>query len=342
MATRTILQARVALGFAVVTAAVAALLPAAQAEPKEVRIGRQLGLGYLQLYVMEEQKLLEKYAREEGIEGLTVSYKAIGSPATLNDGILSGNLDFASAAPPPFLNIWDRTKGNFNVKMLVALNMQNMRLNTNKPHIKAIKDFTTTDRIAVPSVKTSLHAVLLGMAAEKYLGPDKRTFFDSLQVPFSHPDAVVALLSGKDIITGHFATIPFQTIELQNPGIHTVVTSYDLTDGPSTFSLIWAASKFHGENPKTIKAMMKALEEATKFINTNRSEAAKIFIKLDNSKMSQAEVEGILADKEVVFTLTPQKVMWYADYMSKVGLIKNKPADWKELAFPEIQHLPGS
>ncbi len=171
-------------------AALATLLSppvAAHAETKEVRIGRQLGLGYLQLYVMEEQKLVEKFAREEGLEGLTVSYKAIGSPATLNDGILSGNLDFASAAPPPFLNIWDRTKGNFNVKMLAALNMQNMRLNTNKPHINAIKDFTSSDRIAVPSVKTSLHAVLLGMAAEKYLGPDKRTFFDSLQVPFSHP-----------------------------------------------------------------------------------------------------------------------------------------------------------
>ncbi len=121
-----------------------------------------------------------------------------------------------------------------------------------------------------------------------------------------------------------------------------MITSYDLTDGPSTFSLIWASSKFHDENPKTIRAMMKALEAATKFINTNHSEAAKIFIKVENSKMSQAEVEGILADTDVVFTLTPQKVMWYADYMAKVGLIKNKPADWKELAFPEIQKLPGS
>ena len=329
------------LGCGMLLAAMFAPL-AANAETKALRIGRQLGLGYLQLYVMEDLKLVEKYAQEEGLDGLAVSYKGIGSPATLNDGILSGNLDFAAAAPPPFLNLWDRTKGNLNVKMLVALNMQNMRLNTNKPGIKAIKDFTATDRIAVPSVKTSLHAVLLGMAAEKYLGADKRGFFDNLQVPFSHPDALVALLSGKDIITGHFATIPFQTIELQNPGIHTVVTSYDLTDGPSTFSLIWASSRFHDENPKTIKAVMKALEAATKFIHEQRAEAAKIFIKLDSSKMSQAEVEGILADPEVVFSLTPQKVMWYADYMVKTGLIKNKPANWKELAFPEIQNLPGS
>ncbi len=321
----------------------ATLAPAsAQAETKELRLGRQLGLGYLQFYVMEDQKLVEKYAKAEGLGDLAVSYKGIGSPATLNDSILAGNLDFVSAAPPPFLNLWDRTKGNLDVKMLCALNMQNMRLNTNKPHIKAVKDFTSADRIAVPSVKTSLHAVLLGMAAEKYLGSDKRNFFDNLQVPFSHPDALVALLSGKDIVTGHFATLPFQTIELQNPGIHTVVTSYDLTDGPSTFSLVWGSSRFHDENPKTVRALMKALEEATKFINEHSAETAKIFIKLDNSKMSQAEVEGILADPDVVYSLTPQKVMWYADFMAKVGLIKNKPASWKELAFPEIQNLSGS
>lgn len=329
-------------GVSLATAIFLTASPTANAETKELRLGRQLGLGYLQFYVMQDLKLVEKYAKEEGLTDLAVSYTAIGSPATLNDSILSGNLDFVSAAPPPFLTLWDRTKGNLNVKMLCALNMQNVRLNTNKPYIKTVKDFTTADRIAVPSVKTSQHSILLGMAAEKYRGPDQRNFFDNLQVPFSHPDAVIALLSGRDIVTGHFATIPFQTIELQNPGIHTVVTSYDLTDGPSTFSLVWGSSRFHDENPKTIRALMKAFEEATKFINERRADAAKIFIRLDNSKMSQADVEGILADPEVVYSLTPQKVMLYADFMVRAGLIKNKPASWKDLAFREAQNLPGS
>ena len=78
----------------------AAFVPAANAETKELRLGRQLGLGYLQFYVMEDQKLVEKHAKKEGLNELTVTYKAIGSPATLNDSILSGNLDFVSAAPP--------------------------------------------------------------------------------------------------------------------------------------------------------------------------------------------------------------------------------------------------
>ena len=318
------------------------VVAAVQAEVKELRIGRQLGLGYLQLYVMQEQRLVEKYAREDGLGELTVSYQAIGSPVTLNDGILSGNLDFVSAAPPPFLNLWDRTKGNLNVRALAALNMQRMRLNTNQARIQTVRDFTVNDRIAVPGLKTSIHAVLLGMAAERFLGPDKRAFFETLQVPFAHPDAMIALLSGKDIVTAHFATIPFQTMELQNPGIHTVITSYDLTDGPSTFSMIWGAGRFHDENPKTTRATLRAREEATKFINENRAEAARIFIKLDNSKMGQSDVEAILADPDVVYSLAPRGVMLFAEYMTRVGLMKNKPASWKDLMFPEAQNLPGS
>lgn len=55
------------------------LCGAAAGEATEVRIGRQLGVGYLQVYVMQEQKLLEKYAKEEGIDGLDVTYQPIGS-----------------------------------------------------------------------------------------------------------------------------------------------------------------------------------------------------------------------------------------------------------------------
>src|SRR5712672_924021 len=48
--------------------------PTAQAEVKEVRLARQLGLGYLQFYVMQDQKLVEKHGAALGLTGLTASY----------------------------------------------------------------------------------------------------------------------------------------------------------------------------------------------------------------------------------------------------------------------------
>ena len=54
----------------------------ARAEVRELRISRQLGLGYLQLYVTEDQKLIEKHAKEAGLGDVKVTYLPLGSPAT--------------------------------------------------------------------------------------------------------------------------------------------------------------------------------------------------------------------------------------------------------------------
>ena len=313
------------------------------AETGELRLGHQLGLGYLQFYIMHDLGLVQKYAKAEGIGDLTVSYKEIGSPSVLNDAILSGSLDMVSAGPPPFLNLWDVTRGNLDVRMLVALNMQPMRLNTNNAKWKTACDFSATDRIAVPGVKTSTHAILLNMLAEKCLGPGKRNFFETLEIPMKHPDAVIALTSGKSEITGHFATIPYQNIELQKPGIHTVVSSYDLTGGPSTVTGVWLSARFYKENPKVVRAAYKGFEEATDIIRKDPERAARIYLKLDKSTpLSEQQVQQILKDPEVIYSLAPQKMMIWATTMHSLGLLRNQPKDWKELFFPAAYGLAGN
>ena len=316
---------------------------AASADTGELRLGHQLGLGYLQFYIMNDLGLVQKYAKAEGLPDLKVTYREIGSPSVLNDAILSGSLDMVSAGPPPFLNLWDRTKGNLGVRMLVALNMQPMRLNTNNPKWKTACDFSNSDRIAVPGVKTSTHAILLDMLAEKCLGPSKRNFFESLEIPMKHPDAVIALTSGKSEITGHFATIPYQNIELQKSGIHTVASSYDLMGGPSTVTGVWLSQKFYDANPKVVRAAFEAFKEATDIIRKDPARAAEIYRKLDKSNpLSQQEVLQILTDPEVIYSLAPQKMMVWATEMHKIGLLKNAPSGWKDLFFPVAHDLSGN
>jgi NitT/TauT family transport system substrate-binding protein len=49
-----------------------------------------------------------------------------------------------------------------------------------------------------------------------------------------------------------------------------------------------------------------------------------------------------LSNPQVQYTLVPQNTMKYADFMSKVGTIRKKPATWKDLFFPEIHNAAGS
>src|SRR5262249_33549979 len=98
-------------------AAVAWLVPfsAARAEGNELRILKGTGgIGFIQLAVMERQKLVEKHAGAAGIKDLKVSYAAIGGPTVANDALLSGAADIVPAGPPGMIAIWDRTRGTSN------------------------------------------------------------------------------------------------------------------------------------------------------------------------------------------------------------------------------------
>ena len=325
---------------------IAALLVAgtsdrARAETAEIRIGRQIGLSYLTLHVMQKHKLVEKHAAAAGVPDLKASYMAIGSPAALNEQILSNNIDMAVAGPPPFMNLWDRTRDNIDVRAVIGLGMLPTLLNTVNPKVKSIKDFTDADRIAVPGIKTSYHAIILGLALEKAYGIGQHQRLDNLLVVMAHPDATMALLSGRSEITAHMSTVPFQNQQLQDPRVHTVLKSTDVTGGPATGALVWAANRFRKDNPRVYKAFIDAVDEATAFINGNRAEAAKIYIEIENVRMTPAQVEAILADPDIIFDATPTRLMLFADYMHRVGLIKNKPASWKDLTFPEIHDRTG-
>ena len=121
-----------------------------------------------------------------------------------------------------------------------------------------------------------------------------------------------------------------------------MLNSYEVLGGPSTFNLVWTSQKFHDQNPKLYGAFLAALEESMGFIGSSKKDAAELWIKNENSKLSLDFVLKILNDPENVFTTTPQNVMKYAEFMHKVGSIKEKPASWKDLFFPEIHGKQGS
>ena len=51
---------------------------------------------------------------------------------------------------------------------------------------------------------------------------------------------------------------------------------------------------------------------------------------------------AILADENMIaFNATPSRVMPFAEYMVKIGMLKHKPESWKDLFFPNIHDLKG-
>jgi len=319
------------------------LTTAAAAQVPEIRFARQFSMGYLQFNIMEQHQLLEKHAKAAGVGELKVVWATFNSPAAMNDALLSGSVDIVSGGVPGLLTIWARTQGSANaVKGVTAFSSQPILLNTSNPNIKSLTDYGEKDKIALPAVKVSVQAMMLQMAAAKQWGQENYAKLDALTVGMSPPDSTIALLSGTSDITSVFSVPPFQYQQLEKPGIHTVLNSYEVFGGPHTFTVAWTSSQFRDKNPALYKALIAAFAEATEMLKADVKGAAQYWIDNVKSKMTVERVAEIASGTEVKWTMVPESTMKYAEFMHAVGSIKVKPASWKDLFFPEVHNLPGS
>ena len=223
-----------------------------------------------------------------------------------------------------------------------ALSSQPFLLNSRDPDVKTIKDFKDSDRIAVPAVKVSVQAIMLQMAAAKAYGAKEFAKLDPLTVSMSPPDATIALLKGGAQITAAFSVPPFQYQQLEHPGVHTVLNSFDVMGGSHTFTVAWTSAKFRDDNPVLYKALIAALKEATDIVNKDKQAASALWIEDSKSKLPLDMVGKIVAGPQVHWTLTPENTMKFADFMASVGTLKVKAASWKDYFFPEVYDLKGS
>src|SRR5262245_20456678 len=206
-------------------------------EVTEIRIPRGAGgIGFLPLLVMEKYSLIERQAQEAGIPNLRVQWIDLGGPAVMNDSLLSGAVDFIAAGPPAFIVLWDRTQDSAKVKGVAAMSSLPMYLNTRSDHLKKLDDVTEQDKIAVTAVKVSIPSIIMQMYAHQQDGAAEAARFDKFTVTMTHPDGVVALLSGSGGISAHFTSPPFHQRERKDPHIRTIITSDEVMGGSTTFT----------------------------------------------------------------------------------------------------------
>ena len=332
---------------ALVAVAAATLLstavPVVAAQAGEtIRIAQQFGIAYLILDVVRDQKLIEKSGKAEGID-IAVQWNTISGATGMNEALLSGSVDVVSAGVPPALTVWDRTRGRQNVKMVAALGSLPNYLITNNPNVKTVRDLGPGDRIAVPAAGVGFQSRVLQIETAKTFGAENFKKFDDISVSMPHPDATTALIAGGTEIDAHFSSAPFYYQALAgNKAVHKVLNSYDTLGGPATFNVLYATQKFHDDHAKVYKAFYAALGEAAGWIREHRAEVPAVFIRQQQSKLAPDLVAQIIGDPENDFTIVPQRTGTYAEELAKLGVLKNKPASWKDFFFEEAWAENGS
>lgn len=319
---------------ALAAAALALATIPAHAEGR-LRIAEQYGVTYLLLNIAQDQKLIEKHGRQQGLD-IKVEWTQISGGPAANGALLSGAVDVVGAGVGPLLTIWDRTTGKQNVKGVASLGNFPYYLVSANPKVKSLADFTEKDRIGLPAVGVSVQARILQMAVAKQWGDKDFTRLDKLTQTLPHPDAAAAVIAGGTEINAHFGNSPFQEQELaQNPNARVVLNSYDVLGGPSSSTVLYATEKFRNDNPKTYRAFTAALADAAKYATANPEGAADTYLRVTKSNVDRALLLKILKNPQVQFKVAPQNTYPLAQFLHRVGVLKNQPATWRDYFFDD-------
>lgn len=308
----------------------------ARAEAEAIRLSHGLGVLYLPLIVMREARLVEKHLEAAGLTS-AVSWLTLDGGGQINDAMLAGALDIAGTSIPGFLTLWSKGRGTRSEVVGVSgLSTCALVLNTNRADIHALADFKPGDKIAVPSVKVSLQAVVLQMAVAKQFGDANWAKLDDNTVSLQHPSAVAALVSGNQDVAAHFASPPFTLAEAASARVHAVLRSPDVL-GDITLDMVFGAKRFTAANPGHVKAFLAAQTEANALIASDPARATELFIQNSGSKVNPAEITDVLKDPQTKFDTIPHGFMQYAAFMQRAGTIKTVPKDWQDAFVPELQ-----
>ena len=156
---------------------------APRAEVAELHMATQYGIGTLAMVLVEKKQLLEKYLAQAGFQSTKVTWRQFPAGNPMNEGLLSGRLDIVSGGTTVFITLWGKTTGTSSaVRGVGAVSALPLYLLTRDPNVKKIEDLGPNDKIAVTTLKVSVHAILLQMAAEKIWGPGNGGRLDPLTI----------------------------------------------------------------------------------------------------------------------------------------------------------------
>ncbi len=324
--------------FAAAALAIIAAAPVRAAEP--VRIGIGFGLAFLPTYICEDQKLVEKYAKDLHVD-LKVSYQRFLGAGSMQEALVAGTIDMAPFGTAPLLAAWQNGKGTSRQILVVSgLTTLPLTLVSNRPQLRSLLDVRPTDRIAVPT-PTAPQTYLLRMQSEKIFGAVDRLQKQIVALPPG--DGIAALISGAGDIAAYFASPPFTQIALKDPKIHRVLGSEDVIGSKASFLLLAATKGYIDAHGKIIEAVGKAMDEAARLIRDDPNRAARIYLAHEPSKALDAPaVAAVLKDNSDAFGSAVQGIQFFADFMARHDELKMPPKTWRDVVAPALIHSPSS
>ncbi len=263
----------------------------------------------------------------------------------MNDALLSGSVDFIAAGPPAFITLWDRTRGSRR-----RARRRGDRVAADVPEhdgrAAARRSTTSTRRTRSPSRPSRCRSRRSRCRCTRpsSYGIGEAFRFDRYTVTMTHPDAVIALLSGANQIDAHFTSPPFHQRELKDPRVHTVLsTRRDHARRDDVHDAVDDREVPRGESRDLCGRARGAATKRTSRSAPIRARPPRSCSRPRRPRASRwTSSPTCCATRRSSSRRTPANVAKYAEFMHAIGSIEHAPESWRDLFFPEIHGAAGS
>nr|MBQ8252891.1 ABC transporter substrate-binding protein [Lachnospiraceae bacterium] len=298
--------------------------PQKSQEGKEsLTVAYQYGLAYAPLTIMQELQLIESnYDGEIEIEWLNLN-----SGSAINEGVLTGEIDVANMGVGPFVT---GVTAGIPYKMYATISAQPHKLMSNNPDIQSLEDIKPEHKIALVNIGSIQH-ILLSMQAEKELA-DAHALDENI-VAMSHPDGMVALLSGS--VDCQLTTAPYIYEEMESEGIHEIAGLEEVWPEGSAFIVGLVSDDLYENRPELYDAVVAATQEAIVYMNENPEHAAEIVASKQDYK--KEDVLKWITSEGCVYDSHLDGVMRMADFMAQHGFVEKAPDGIEAITTPSAR-----
>lgn len=300
----------------------------AQSEAKDTVVMNYAGsFSNSVMCVIKHESLMEKYLPE----GTTVEWTGLAAASEIRDGIVSGSIDIGAYAVPSYIM---GTENDLPLAMISAQGNTPIKLYSNSADIHAISDFTSTDKIAVVGLGSTLQIAMLAEMKEE--GLDSSTL-DSAWTVMPHADGLAALSSGNDV-NGLLLTFPTTLKADETETIHEVcdLSNIALEYGIGTVNV--CTEDLYENHSEVVEAFLLAQEEAIKMYEDDSESFAQIL-----ADDWDIDVQIVLDTLEV---MPPQmEILGYnkqADLLYEIGLLEEETQSFEQLNnYKDLKTLAG-
>jgi NitT/TauT family transport system substrate-binding protein len=323
--------------------AVLSLLCAPAMAEEQVKIGIGYGLAFLPIYICEDLKLVEKYAKPLHLD-VRASYPRFLGAAAVQDAIASGAIDMGPFGVAPLLTAWEKARSADNARDQIfavsGMTTLPLALLSDQPNVRSIADLRVGDRIAMPTL-SSPQMYVLEMASEKIFGQ-----YDQLRrqvVELTPADALAALFGGGGPVTAYFASPPFTEIGLKDVSVHQILSSEEVIGGKASFLILGATRTYIEAHPKIPQVVDAAMDEAARIIRDDPRRAAQIYLAHEPSKaLDAADIQAVLTANKDEFGSAVEGTQVFADFLGEHRELKTPPRSWKDIVAPALLNSPSS